>query len=76
MGITKFQEIAKLAGAVYKINEGTGGTVLISLDIFDDYMDQFRENPVPMKIHYGKKAKRKKEAGWNIRTKVIHRQRM
>lgn len=49
IGHHRFIEMARAAGAVYKINEGTGGTVLISLDIFDDYMEQFRESPVPMK---------------------------
>lgn len=49
IGHHRFIEMARAAGAVYKINEGTGGTVLISLDIFDDYMEQFREKPVPMK---------------------------
>jgi len=49
IGHHRFIEMARAAGAVYKINEGTGGTVLISLDIFDGYMEQFRENPVPMK---------------------------
>ena len=42
-------EMARAAGAVYKINEGTGGTVLINLELFDDYMEQFREKAVPMK---------------------------
>lgn len=46
IGHHRFIEMARAAGAVYKINEGTGGTVLISLDIFDDYMEQFRENPI------------------------------
>lgn len=49
IGHHRFIEMARAAGAVYKINEGTGGTVLINLDIFDDYMEQFREKPVPMK---------------------------
>lgn len=49
IGHHRFIEMARAAGAVYKINEGTGGTVLISLDIYDDYMEQFRENSVPMK---------------------------
>lgn len=43
----KYKERA--AGATYKINEGTGGTVLINLEIFDEYMEQFRQAPVPMK---------------------------
>lgn len=40
---------AQAAGAVYKINEGTGGTVLVNLEIFDEYMEQFREEPREMK---------------------------
>lgn len=57
IGHHRFIEMARAAGAVYKINEGTGGTVLISLDIFDDYMEQFRENPVPMKNPLWKESK-------------------
>ncbi len=49
IGHHRFIEMARAAGAVYKINEGTGGTVLISLDLFDDYMEQFRTKPVEMK---------------------------
>jgi hypothetical protein len=49
IGHHRFIEMARAAGAVYKINEGTGGTVLISLDIFDEYMEQFRNKPVEMK---------------------------
>ena len=41
--------MARAAGAVYKINEGTGGTVLINLETFDGYMEQFRQEPVPLK---------------------------
>ena len=49
IGHHRFIEMARAAGAVYKINEGTGGTVLINLELFDDYMEQFREKSVPMK---------------------------
>ena len=49
IGHHRFIEMARAAGAVYKINEGTGGTVLINLEIFDEYMEQFRQGPVPMK---------------------------
>ena len=49
IGHHRFIEMARAAGAVYKINEGTGGTVLINLDIFDEYMEQFREEAIPMK---------------------------
>ena len=49
IGHHRFIEMARAAGAVYKINEGQGGTVLINLEIFDEYMEQFREAPVAMK---------------------------
>ena len=42
-------ELARAAGATYKINEGTGGTVLINLEIFDNYMEQFRQPARPLK---------------------------
>lgn len=37
IGHHRFIEMARAAGATYKINEGTGGTVLINLEIFDEY---------------------------------------
>lgn len=49
IGRHRFIEMARAAGAAYKINEGTGGTVLINLEIFDAYMEQFRQKPVPLK---------------------------
>ena len=49
IGRNRFIEMARAAGATYKINEGTGGTVLINLEIFDEYMEQFRQAPIPMK---------------------------
>lgn len=49
IGHHRFIEMARAAGATYKINEGTGGTVLINLEVFDAYMEQFRQAPVPMK---------------------------
>ena len=49
IGRNRFIEMARAAGAVYKINEGTGGTILVNLELFDKYMEQFRQNAVPMK---------------------------
>ena len=49
IGHHRFIEMARAAGAVYKINKGTGGTVLINLELFDEYMEQFREEIVPLK---------------------------
>lgn len=37
MGITKFQEIAKEAGAVYKIKH----MVLVNTEVLDRYLEQF-----------------------------------
>ena len=42
IGITKFQEIAKKAGAVYKINQ----MVLVNTEILDDYLEKFKVNNV------------------------------
>lgn len=38
---TKFEEIAKDAGAVYKLNK----LVLVNCDILDDYLETFRMMP-------------------------------
>ena len=38
---TKFEEIAKEAGAVYKLNK----LVLVNCDILDDYIETFRMMP-------------------------------
>ena len=38
IGRHRFIELARAAGATYKINEGTGGTVLVNLEIFDNYI--------------------------------------
>ena len=42
-------QLARAAGAVYKIGTAKGNTILINLEIFDDYMEQFREPPTEMK---------------------------
>ena len=49
IGRHRFIELARAAGATYKTNEGTGGTVLINLEIFDNYMEQFRQPARPLK---------------------------
>lgn len=38
MGLSKFQELAKKAGAVYKINH----MALVNTEILDDYLEQFK----------------------------------
>ena len=49
IGRHRFIEMARAAGAVYKIGDSKGSKVLVRLDIFDEYMEQFREKPVEMK---------------------------
>ena len=49
IGHHRFIEMARAAGAVYKIGDAQGGTVLINLDIFDEYMEQFHESAREMK---------------------------
>ncbi len=49
IGHHRIIEMARAAGAVYKIGKSQGSTVLIRLDIFDDYMEQFRVETVEMK---------------------------
>lgn len=49
IGRHRFIEMARAAGAVYKLNEDKGGMVLINLEIFDEYMEQFRQVPIEMK---------------------------
>ena len=39
LGLTKFQELAKEAKAVYKID----GIVLVNCEIFEKYLETFRE---------------------------------
>ena len=39
MGVNKFQSLAKDAGAPYKLNR----MVLVDLDIFENYLETFRE---------------------------------
>lgn len=49
IGRHRFIEMARAAGAVYKIGNSQGSKVLVRLDVFDEYMEQFREKPVEMK---------------------------
>lgn len=39
LGLTKFQALAKEAKAVYKVD----GIVLVNCDIFEDFLESFRE---------------------------------
>ena len=41
MGMTKFQEISKEAGAVYKV----GQLCLVNTEVLDEYLEGFRLDP-------------------------------
>ncbi|MDD3142209.1 MAG: DUF6462 family protein [Lachnospiraceae bacterium] len=41
MGLSKFQEIAKESGAVYKVNS----MCLVNTEILDNYLEAFRVEP-------------------------------
>ena len=49
IGHHRFIEMARAAGAVYKIGTAKGNTILINLEVFDEYMEQFREPATEMK---------------------------
>lgn len=49
IGHHRFIEMARAAGAVYKLGDAGGSTVLINLELFDAYMEQFRQEPKPLK---------------------------
>ena len=49
LGIKPVVRMAHEAGAVYKIGTAKGNTILINLEVFDEYMEQFREPATKMK---------------------------
>ncbi|MCR5702398.1 MAG: hypothetical protein K6G76_09660, partial [Lachnospiraceae bacterium] len=44
MGKTTFMTYAEKAGAIYKV----GNTALVNTEIFEKYLQQFKEDPKPM----------------------------
>lgn len=53
MGKTTFMTFAREAGAVYKI----GSTALVNTEIFEKFLEQFREERVPLPKHVYRKVK-------------------
>lgn len=49
LDVTRDEAMDIALAAVYKIGTAKGNTILINLEIFDDYMEQFREPPTEMK---------------------------
>lgn len=56
IGRNRFIEMARAAGAVYKV----GMSALINTEIFEGYLERFRENPVPLPKYIVDKSKMKK----------------
>ena len=50
---SRFMEMAKEAGAIYKV----GNSALVNTEVFERFLEQFRENPVPLPKHFVDKAK-------------------
>lgn len=48
IGRTRFMTLAKEANAIYKV----GNSALVNTEIFERYLEKFRENPVPLPKHY------------------------
>ena len=61
IGHHRFIEMARAAGAVYKIGEAKGNTILINLEVFDEYMEQFREPPTENETSIAKCERRLNE---------------
>lgn len=47
MGKTRFMTIAKEAGAVYKV----GNSALVNTELFEAYLEKYKENAVPLPKH-------------------------
>lgn len=56
LGKTRFMALAREAGAVYKV----GASALVNVEVFEQYLEQFKENAKPLPKHVWKGAKRKK----------------
>lgn len=48
IGKTRVMTLASEAGAIYKV----GNSALINTEIFERYLDKYRENAVPLPKHY------------------------
>lgn len=55
---SRFMVMAKSAGAIYKV----GNSALVNAELFEKYLEQFRENPVPLPKHVVDKAKMKRSS--------------
>lgn len=51
LGKTRFMEMAKRAGAIYKV----GNSALVNTELFEVYLEQFHEDAKPLPKHIWKK---------------------
>ena len=56
---SRFMEMAKDAGAIYKV----GKSALVNTEIFEKYLEQYREPSVPLPKHFVDKVKMMKYNG-------------
>ena len=47
LGKTRLMDMAEEAGAVYKV----GNSALINTEVFEKYLERFKEDPVPLPKH-------------------------
>lgn len=56
LGKTTFMTMAKDAGAIYKV----GASALVNTEIFEEYLEKYHENPIPLPKHVWNPRKTKK----------------
>ena len=47
IGKTRFMTLAKEAGAIYKV----GASALVNTEIFEEYLERYHENAIPLPKH-------------------------
>ena len=65
MGRNTFQAHAEKAGAIYRV----GDTILVNTEIFEKYLQQFKENPKPMPSYTEQIMKLKEFKGQKVAKK-------
>ena len=56
LGKTTFMTMAKDAGAIYTV----GASALVNTEIFEEYLEKYHENPIPLPKHVWSLGKTKK----------------
>ena len=61
IGRTRFIELAEIAGAIYKV----GNSRLVNMEIFDKYLEQYKETERPLPKHIWNKIKESTDCTYN-----------